>query len=109
MKSPDVPQGIRASFSSGLSHEALCQSIDCSPLAIADDMPVDPEGYTDVTAAELIPDHGDRALNPFRCDRVSECVKFDAGIFNDTGSGAKRYTRWEKMTVTPQLVTRKYC
>ena len=45
--------------------KALRQPIDCVALTVANDVTVDPEGYTDVAVAELIPDHSDRgtALN----------------------------------------------
>jgi hypothetical protein len=78
-KSPDAFQCIRAFLASGLRYKALRQPIDCIALTVADDVTVDPEGYTDIAMAELIPDRGDRgsALDQFRRDRVPESVKPD--------------------------------
>ena len=44
----------------GLRDKPLRKPIDCVALTIANNVTVDPEGYTDVAMAELIPDHGDR-------------------------------------------------
>jgi len=68
-------KAIRAS-----RYQAFPQSVDRGAPAVADDVAVDPEGYTDIAMAELIPDHGDRrsTLNQFRRDRVPESVKPDA-------------------------------
>jgi len=91
-KSLDALKNIRASICVGKftarakairasRYQAFPQSVDRGAPAVADDVAVDPEGYTDIAMAELIPDHGDggSALHQFRRDRMSERVKPGVG------------------------------
>src|SRR5579864_9723331 len=89
-KSPDAFESIRTFLASGLCYKALRQSVDRVPLAVADDVAVDPEGYTDVAMAELIPHHGDRGstFDQFRCDGMADRMKTHASYFQGLKQGS---------------------
>jgi hypothetical protein len=55
--------GIRCIRWTGLRYRPLRQPVCCVALAVANDVTVDPEGYTDVAMAEPIPDYGDRGAS----------------------------------------------
>ena len=59
-ESPDALKSVRAFLASGLHYEMLREPINYIALTVADDVTVDPEGYTDVTMAELVPNYGNR-------------------------------------------------
>ena len=59
-ESPDALKSVRAFLASGLHYEMLREPINYIALTVADDVTVDPEGYTDIATAERISDNSDR-------------------------------------------------
>ena len=66
-----------------LRYKALRQSVYRVALTVADDVTVDPEGYTDVAMAELISNQSDRGLEEIRAissNRLAGLLHFPRGF-----------------------------